>query len=229
MDFPLMDAMHKAFNEKEGGWSDGLMRLYDALANDHLYPNPHNMVVFPENHDVGRIFNILDNDLRKMKMITAYFATIRGIPQWYYGSELLMDGNGYDGHANIRHDFPGGWPGDQTNAFKSEGRTENQNEIFDYLSTILNYRKSSAAIHHGETLHFVPENNVYVYFRYLKTEAVMVILNNHNEESRTVEGDRFNEILSKYQKGKDIVTNEELNSLEKFNIEAKSAKIIELR
>ncbi len=229
MDFPLMDAMHKAFNEKGGGWSDGMMRLYDALANDHMYPNPHNLVVFSENHDVGRIYHLLENDLRKMKMMTAYVSTIRGVPQWYYGSELLMDGNGYDGHANIRHDFPGGWPGDEINAFTREGRTDEQNEIFDFLSTILKYRKNSEAIHHGETLHFVPENDVYVYFRYLDNEAVMVMLNNAEEDSRSVSGDRFNEILSKYSSGKNILTGEKLSSLENFEIDAKSAIIIELK
>jgi len=229
MDFPLMDAMHIAFNEKGGGWSDGLIRLYNVLASDHLYPDINNMLVFPENHDVGRIYTILEEDLRKMKMITAFFATIRGIPQWYYGSEILMTGNGYDGHAHIRHDFPGGWPGDEINAFTSEGRTDEQNEMVDYLSKILNFRKNSKAIHHGKTLHFVPENNVYVYFRYLDDEAVMVILNNSDNEARTISGKRFDEILSKYSRGIDVLTGENLSTLDSFKTDAKSAKIIELK
>ena len=229
MDFPLMDAMHIAFNEKGGGWDDGLIRLYNVLASDHLYPDLNNMLIFPENHDVGRIYTILQEDLRKMKMITAFFATIRGIPQWYYGSEILMTGNGYDGHAHIRHDFPGGWPGDEINAFTKEGRTDEQNEMVDYLSTILNFRKNSKAIHHGKTRHFVPENNVYVYFRYLEDEAVMVILNNSDNEARTISGKRFDEILSQYSKGVDVLTGENLSELDSFKIDAKSAKIIELK
>ncbi|MDK2841052.1 MAG: neopullulanase [Anaerophaga sp.] len=229
MDFPLMDAMHIAFNERGGGWSDGLMRLYNVLASDHLYPDINNMLVFPENHDVGRIYTILEEDLRKMKMITAFFATIRGIPQWYYGSEILMTGNGYDGHAHIRHDFPGGWPGDEINAFTSEGRTDEQNEMVDYLSKILNFRKNSKAIHHGKTRHFVPENNVYVYFRYLDNEAVMVILNNSDNVARTLSGKRFDEILSRYNNGTDILTGKKLSAFDSFKIDAKSAKIIELK
>lgn len=228
MDFPLMDAMHVAFNEDGGGWSDGLMRLYDVLANDHLYPDIHNLMVFPENHDVGRIYNVLNNDMKSLKMVTAFFATVRGIPQWYYGSELLMDGNGYEGHANIRHDFPGGWPGDEVNAFTPEGRTEEQNEIFDYLSKIMNYRKNSVPIHHGETTHFVPENNVYVYFRHLDDQAVMVLLNNSDEEARTVSGERFTEVLSNYSEGMDVMTGESVSSFETFDIPAKTARIIEL-
>nr|WP_306305855.1 cyclomaltodextrinase C-terminal domain-containing protein [Marinilabilia salmonicolor] len=160
-------------------------------------------------------------------MVTAFFATVRGIPQWYYGTELLMDGNGYEGHAHIRHDFPGGWDGDDVNAFTREGRTDEQNEIFDYLTKILNYRKTSEAIQHGKTLHFVPENNVYVYFRYLDDQAVMVLLNNSNDENRTVNGERFDEILSKYSNGKDIMTGEAV-TFENFEVPSKSARIIEL-
>lgn len=228
MDFPLMDAMHKAFNEKGGGWMDGLMRLYNVLADDHLYPDVNNMLVFPENHDVGRIFTILNNDIRKLKMATAFVATVRGIPQWYYGTEILMSGNGYEGHANIRQDFPGGWPGDSTNAFTPAGRTNQQNEMVNYLTKILNFRKYSKPIHHGKTLHFIPENNVYVYFRYLDDEAVMVILNNSEDEKRTISGDRFAEILNRYSKGKDILSGQTLDTLDSFDIEAKSARIIEL-
>ena len=229
MDFPLMDAMHLAFNEKGGGWSDGLMRLYNVLADDFIYADIQNILVFPENHDVGRIFNILNKDLNSLKMVTALTGTIRGIPQWYYGTELLMDGNGYEGHSHIRHDFPGGWPGDETNAFTRKGRTKDQNEIYDYLKTILEYRKTSKPIHYGKTLHFVPQNNVYVYFRYLEDQAVMVMLNNSNDESRTIEGDRFMEILEKYNSGKDIMTGKKVSSLERFDIPAKSARIIELK
>ncbi|MFO8000499.1 MAG: glycoside hydrolase family 13 protein [Marinilabilia sp.] len=229
MDFPMMDAIHAAFNEEGGGWSDGLMRLYDVLANDHLYPSPHNLVVFPENHDAGRIYTILDEDLDKLKMATAFIASVRGIPQWYYGTEILMTGKGEESHADIRDDFPGGWPGDDTNAFTSEGRTPEQNEMVDFLSKILNFRKNSTAIHEGETLHFIPEDQVYVFFRYLDNEAVMVMLNNDEEEARTVTSDRFSEIITEYNQGEDILSGDELSSLEEFEIEAKSARIIELK
>lgn len=229
MDFPLMDAMHLAFNEKGGGWSDGLMRLYNVLADDFIYADIQNILVFPENHDVGRIYNILNKDLNSLKMVTAFTGTMRGIPQWYYGTELLMDGNGYEGHSHIRHDFPGGWPGDDTNAFTREGRTDDQNEIYDYLKQILEYRKTSKPIHFGETTHFVPQNNVYVYFRHLEDEAVMVMLNNSSNESKTIEGERFMEILKKYNSGKDIMTGQAVSSFDSFDIPAKSARIIELK
>lgn len=228
-DFPLMDAIHAAFNEEGGGWSDGLMRLYNSLANDHLYPSPKNMLIFPENHDAGRIYTILEEDIDKLKMVTAFTATVRGIPQWYYGSEILMTGKGHESHADIRNDFPGGWPGDETNAFVPEGRTSKQNEMVNYLTKLLNFRKDSKAIQEGKTLHFVPEDHVYVYFRHLEDEAVMVMLNNAEEESRTIGADRYREILSRYNTGKDVISDKTLTSLDEFEIPAKSAKIIELK
>jgi glycosidase len=229
MDFPIMHAVQTAFCKKENETNDGLMQLYNSLANDHVYPEPQNMVVFSENHDAGRIYTILNNDLQKMKMTTAFLATVRGIPQWYYGSEILMEGIGYKSHADIRDDFPGGWPNDTTNAFKREGRTEKQNEMIDYLSAVFNYRKQSKVIHHGKTLHFIPENNVYVYFRYLDDDAIMVILNNAENESRNISANRYSEILSKYSSARDILSNKKLTSLESFEIEPKSAMIIELK
>jgi glycosidase len=229
MDFPIMHAVQTAFCKKENETNDGLMQLYNSLANDHVYPEPQNMVVFSENHDAGRIYTILNNDLQKMKMTTAFLATVRGIPQWYYGSEILMEGIGYKSHADIRDDFPGGWPNDTTNAFKREGRTEKQNEMIDYLSAVFNYRKQSKVIHHGKTLHFIPENNVYVYFRYLDDDAIMVILNNAENESRNISANRYSEILSKYSSARDILSNKKLTSLERFEIEPKSAMIIELK
>ena len=228
MDFPLADAIGRAFNEEEG-WSNGLMRLYDVLADDHLYRYPMDMVVFAENHDLGRMFYFFNNDLKKMKMAIAFLGTVRGIPQWYYGSELLMDGDGYEGHAEIRKDFPGGWAGDSVNAFTAQGRTAEQNEAFKYLKKVLNYRKTSDVLQYGKTLHFIPSNDVYVYFRYFEDEAVMVVLNNHDEETRKLETSRFAEILSQYTRGTDVISGQKINDLTTISIPAKSALIIELR
>lgn len=228
MDFPLADALAQAFNEDEG-WSSGLIRIYDVLADDHLYRYPMDMVVFAENHDLGRLFHFLNNDINKMKMAIAFLGTVRGIPQWYYGSEIIMDGNGYEGHANIRKDFPGGWQGDATNAFTAQGRSEEQNIVFDYLKKVLNYRKSSNVLQYGKTLHFIPGDGVYVYFRYIDDEAVMVLLNNNEEDAKDIDTSRFSEITSKYTRGIDIVSGKKINTLNTLTIPAKSALIIELR
>lgn len=228
MDFPMMEAIQKAFNENDT-WSEGLARLYDVLADDFLYTNPNNLVVFAENHDNARIFEYYNKDIRKFKMAMTYVATVRGIPQIYYGSEILKTGNGFRGHSEIRTDFPGGWPKDSANSFLSSGRTELQNEAVNHMTKLYQYRRNHAVLQNGKLVHFIPENNVYVYFRILNDEAVMVVFNNHDTEKRAFDTQRFNEILSKYKSGVNIVTGEGYSSLHSLTIEAKSTLVIELK
>ncbi len=227
MDFPMQDAIKKAFNE-EDSWGQGMERLYNTLADDHLYPNPLNMVVFPDNHDEGRILHSLDNDIEKLKMALAYSATTRGILQIYYGTELLMNGDGLKGHANIRKDFPGGWSKDSINAFIKEGRTAEQNQVFNYIKKLLNFRKQSDALKFGKTLHFIPEGGIYVYFRYTDNDCVMVILNNNNS-AKKLDTSRFSEKLQEYSEGTNVITGRSINNLKLVNIKAKSALVIQLK
>ncbi len=226
MDFPMQDAIKKAFNE-EDTWKQGLSRLYNTLADDHLYPNPLNLVVFPDNHDEGRIYEFLGKDKDKLKMALAYAASTRGILQIYYGTEILMDGDGYKGHGKIRKDFPGGWAKDSINAFVKEGRSPEQNDVFNYLKKLLNYRKTSEALKVGKTLHFIPADGIYVYFRYTDEDCVMVILNN-NKVAKKVNTTRYSEKLSKYSKGTNVITGRVVNDLNLINIKAKSAIVIQL-
>jgi glycosidase len=227
MDFPLMDAIQNAFAEKDST-GNGIFRLYDVIADDYLFPNTDNLVVFGENHDIGRIYTFLGSDIRNYKMAMAIITTIRGIPQIYYGSEILMEGEKLkNGDADIRKDFPGGWTNDSLNLFLKEGRNDLQNEAFNYLSKLLNYRKSSKVLQNGKLIHFIPENGVYVYFRILGPKSIMVILNN-SKRKKILDTSRFNEILSKYKSGKEIISDSTINDLNKINILAKSALIIEL-
>jgi neopullulanase len=226
-DFPLMEALRRGLNEKES-WDDGLMRLYDILADDHLYPNPNNLVTFAENHDIGRLMFFLNEDVRKFKMAMAFLATTRGTPQLYYGTEILMSGNGFDGHSHIREDFPGGWPGDKTNAFTAIGRTAAQNEAWNYMSMVFNYRKNNPVLHNGRLLHYIPMDEIYVYFRLLGDKGVMVVLNNSDDKAKTINTKRFAEALEGFTKGKDIETGKTIDDLTNIDVPAKSALIIEL-
>jgi len=227
MDFPVQEAIGKAFNEK-AGWDTGLMRLYDVLADDHLYPEPFNMVIFGENHDVGRLLHLLNGNVESMKMAITFLATTRGIPQLYYGSEILMDGNGFDGHANIRLTMPGGWAGDKVNVFDQAGRTTLQNDMVNHTAKLFSYRKANPVLHYGKLLHFIPQDDVYVYFRYDDSKAVMVILNN-NDSEKVVDGEHYGEFLSRYVSGTDILTQKDVGSLKSIAVKAKSSMVIELR
>ena len=226
-DFPMYFALTAAFNENES-WTEGMARLYYILAQDFVYPDPNNLLVFPDNHDLNRYYESMGKDIRKYKMGLAFLLTTRGIPQIYYGTEILMDGQEHEGHGFIRKDFPGGWEGDITNAFKPEGRTEEQNEAYNFLSNLLNWRKDNDVIHNGELMHFLPEDGVYVLFRYSENKTVMIILNNNENDSKELKTDRFAEVIKDYTKGMDIITNLKLENLSTIEVPAKSTMIIEL-
>jgi glycosidase len=227
MDFTLHDALGTVFNEDDGTWDTGMVKVYDNFSNDFLYANPDNILVFAENHDTNRINEVYKNDFKKYKMTMALIATVRGIPQLYYGSEIGMGGDKDKGDADIRQDFPGGWEADENNAFIKEGRTELQNEYFDFTSKLFNWRKTNEAVHFGKMTHYIPENNVYVYFRYTDKKTVMVIMNNSND-SDTVKTIRFQENIKTYQNGKDILTGNTYNISTEIVIDRKSILILEL-
>jgi neopullulanase len=227
MDFTLHDAFGSVFNEDKAAWDKGMIKVYENFTNDFLYPNPNNLLTFIENHDTQR-FNHLYPDFKKYQMAITLIATIRGIPQLYYGSEIGMAGNKDKGDADIRQDFPGGWNDDTNNAFTKSGRTQMQNQYFDFTAKLLNWRKNKAVIHSGKTTHYVPENNVYVYFRYSDTESLMVIINN-NIEKKTLKTNRFQENTNQYKTGKDIFTNTTFDLKNEITIEAKAVLVLELK
>ncbi len=226
MDFTLHDAIGIAFNEDKHEWDKGIIRVYENFVNDFLYPEINNILVFAENHDTQRI-NQLYTDFKKYKMIMTLIATVRGIPQIYYGSEIGMKGDKNVGDGDIRRDFPGGWPTDTNNAFTNSGRTAEQQQYFEFTSKLFNWRKNKTVIHSGKTTQYIPENNVYVYFRHNETDKVMVIINNSNEK-QTINTKRFAENIQKSEKGTDIISGAELNLKTEITIDAKSALILEL-
>jgi len=227
-DFPLYYAIKDALNEEEG-WTSGLLKLYYVLAQDFLYADANKNVIFMDNHDLDRFYTSVGEDINKLKMGIAFLLTTRGIPMFYYGTEILTSGQEHKGHGHIRTDFPGGWASDKANAFTEKGRTKDQNEIFNFTKKIANWRQTNKAVTEGKLIHFLPENNTYVYFKYTENEAVMVILNNHNSESRTIDCSRFNEILKDYSSGKDIISDKKIDNFKEITISKKSAMIIELK
>lgn len=227
MDFTLHDAIGTVFNEDQASWDKGIIKVYENFTNDFLYPNSDNLLVFIENHDTQR-FNHLYPDFKKYQMAMTLISTIRGIPQIYYGSEIGMAGNKDKGDAEIRQDFPGGWNGDKNNAFTASGRTDVQKKYFDFTSKLLNWRKNKSVIHSGKTTHYIPENNVYVYFRYDEKESVMVIINN-NPDKQTIKTNRFLENIKNYKSGKDALGNASFDLKNDISIEGKSALILELK
>ena len=160
-------------------------------------------------------------------MAMTLIATVRGIPQTYYGSEIGMAGDKGKGDADIRQDFPGGWAGDTNNAFSKSERTEEQNKFFDFTSKLFQWRKGKSVIHSGKMTHYIPENNVYVYFRYNDKETVMVVINNA-AETKTFKTNRFQENIKNFKSGKDVLTGKAVDLKNEISLDGKSVLILEL-
>ena len=227
MDFPLQNALSVSLTEAEG-WASGLIRLYETLASDFLYPDPDNLVVFPDNHDMSRFFMQVGMDVDLFKLGIAFILTTRGIPQIFYGTEILMSHTEGNDHGHIRKDFPGGWEGDKINGFTGRGLTTRELEIKDYFKNLLNWRKNCTVIHEGKMTHFVPQDGVYVYFRHSNEGKVMVVLNKNVHET-ILELERFRELLDKGVKGRDVISGKEIVLNDEILLAPKTPMIIELQ
>lgn len=220
--FALRDGLTQNF-----GWDSGIMKLYYTVSQDRLYSDPKNNVIFMDNHDISRFFATVNRDMDKFKMAYAYLLTTRGIPQVYYGTELALDQTQFNGDGYKRADMLGGWPGDPRSVFTKEGRTPTENDIFGYVAKLTNWRKGSKAIHDGKMLHFLPENNIYTYFRYTENERVMIIMN-ANEQEVNHDLTKYIEMLDGYTKATNIMTEQQLSLDEKLKLPAKSVSIFKL-
>ena len=225
-DFALFAAVHEVFNEETPWWDQKMNKIYKVFQNDFVYANPHDLMVFLENHDTTRINEIVDFD--DYKLMTTLLATVRGVPQTYYGTEISMKGSKEKGDADLRKDFPGGWPDDSRSAFTSAGRTDVENKYFDFTARLFNWRKTEPIIHHGKTMHFAPQNEVYVYFRYTDNKTIMVVLN-ANDEDQTLNMQRFNQRIGNAQIGKDVFSKAVTPLTGQLPIPANSTKIISFK
>ncbi|MFY0696909.1 MAG: glycoside hydrolase family 13 protein [Balneola sp.] len=227
-DFQFAFAVRKAFNE-DFGWTEGLSQLYYVLSQDFLYSDPMMNVTFLDNHDMSRFFEHIGKREAEFKMALAWLMTTRGTPQIYYGTELMMGHENRGGDDEVwRQTMLGGFPNDSRSVFTKEGRTQKENEIHEYTKKLIHWRNSSPAIHEGKLVHFIPQDNVYVYFRVHKDQTVMVVMNN-SEENRTLERVRFAEILDKFKSGQNVMSNRTIDLSDDFSVDAKSTVILELK
>jgi glycosidase len=231
MDFPLTEAMRTALAPRERGdesRNNIFNEVYETLSLDYLYPDPSRLVLFEANHDMARLYSVVGEDIDRWKMDLAFVMTMPRIPQFYTGDELLMtsatkqrDDNSY------RHDFPGGWAGDKVNAFTGAGLTARQREAQEFVKKLVNWRKNSPVIHHGKLMHYGPENNTYVYFRYDEHKKVMVALNANDKET-VLDAARFHEMLSGAASGRDVLTGKSYALKDEIRLPAKSTLILEI-
>lgn len=221
----LFDGIQPAMNQ-DFGWTEGVNRLYTTLSNDFLYKNPMNNVIFLDNHDLTRFFSEVKEDVRKQKMGIAWLLTCRGIPQMYYGTEVLMKGekNPYDGW--VRLDFPGGWVGDKKNAFTQQGLTDDEKMVQGYTKKLANYRKNSSAIKTGKMMQYVPVDGLYVYFRYDHHQTVMCVMNTSNKEQK-IDFGNYTERTNGFTKAVNVESGTTFGN--QFHIPAKTMWVVELK
>ncbi|HEX6181041.1 MAG TPA: glycoside hydrolase family 13 protein [Chitinophagaceae bacterium] len=221
--YGILPALNQPF-----GWTEGVNRLYLTTTNDFVYKDPMKNCIFLDNHDMSRIYSQVNEDFDKYKMAIAWLLTFRGIPQLYYGTEILMAGTTHPTDAMVRFDFPGGWPGDTSNKFIAAGRTEKENNAFNYVRTLANFRKKSSAIKTGKMMQYVPENGAYVYFRYDAQQTVMCVMN-QNDGPVTLDLKRFSERMKDFTKAFDVATGNTFNLEQTLTVGGKYLLVMELR
>jgi neopullulanase len=216
----------KAVNEPFG-WTEGVNRLYQTLAQDFLYKNPMKQVIFLDNHDLTRWYSQVGEDILKHKMGLTWLLTARGIPQMYYGTEIAMAGSTHPNDGFVRLDFPGGWKNDGKNAFTQAGLSATEIEIQNYVKTLANFRKNASAITNGKLMQFAPEDGLYIYFRYDAKQTIMCIMNTSKEE-KLVELNRFSERTTGFSKYKNVINGVEAVLESGLQAPAQTVLVLEL-
>jgi neopullulanase len=226
-DFQLQYAIIDALNQ-DFGWTSGLTRLYYILAQDYLYDDPYQNVTFLDNHDLNRFYSVIGEDMNKFYLGMGFLLTTRGIPMIYYGTEILMpDSEKRTHHDKHREEFAGGWPGDEIDKFRQEGRTPEEQQAFAFTATLANFRKQSSALTTGKLMQFVPEAGVYVYFRYDEQQTVMVAMN-QNQEAKPLDSRRYAERMEGFSSARDIPTGQRYRDLGQLEVPGMGILVLEL-
>ena len=220
----LFNGIQPAMTEKYG-WNEGVTKLYTTLAQDIMYKDPMRNVIFLDNHDMTRFFSYVKEDVDKQKMGLEWLFTCRGIPQLYYGTEILMKGESNpDGW--VRLDFAGGWKGDKKNAFTGDNLTPQEKEVQDLVKKLGNFRKGASAIKTGKLMQYIPYDGLYVYFRYDAKQTILCAMNT-SEKDQTVNLDKYEERTKGFTKATDILTGNIITDRQ-FTIPSKKMWILEL-
>lgn len=226
MDFPLQALMNQAFDEETGEWGGGLYKLYDYQTQDLVYANPMNLLTFLDNHDTSRFAQTdeMAKNLKRYKQAMVFLLTTRGIPQIYYGTEILMTGDKGKGDGDLRKDFPGGWQGDTRNCFVKNGRTALENEAFEFTRQLLNWRKGNQVVGKGSLKHYSIQNGVYVYQREFNGKSVVIVMNG-TDDSKELDLTPYQEILPQ-ENAIDVLTGKSVNLNGKLRLDGRENLIL---
>jgi glycosidase len=224
-DFQLLWGITDALT-KDFGWDDGVTKLYTTLSQDFVYKDPTRNVVFLDNHDMSRFYSVVNENMDKYLSGLSWLLTTRGIPQIYYGDEIVTPGTTSPSDGYVRLDFPGGWKSDPANKFTIQGRTQKDQEIFQHLATLANFRKGSSALTTGKLMQYFPEDGVYVYFRYDDRQTIMVVMNTAKEEKK-INMSKYTERTKEFTQYKDVI-NKSVGPLNDFSLGSYKTVVYEL-
>ena len=227
LEYAMLAGLKEVGSPNATGWDNGAQRMYQALAQDAVYQDPTRNVTLLDNHDQNRFLSEVGDDLDKYKMGLTWLLTTRGIPSMYYGTEILMKNFKDPTDAEVRKDFPGGWAGDKEDKFTAAGRSARENEAFDFVKKLATYRRDHKVLHTGKLMQYLPQDGLYVYFRYDATGTVLVA-SNTTDKPATLPTARFTERMAGFSKARNVLTGESLSSLATLQLPAKTAVVLEL-
>ncbi|MBS0408209.1 MAG: cyclomaltodextrinase N-terminal domain-containing protein [Proteobacteria bacterium] len=205
---------------------NGVNSLYNTMSLDFLYEHPLTNLVFLDNHDMSRFYSVVDSSVAKQKMGLAWLFTTRGIPQLYYGTEILMGGKSYPHDGDVRLDFPGGWKGDKKNAFTGNGLTADEKNVQQYTKILADYRKQTSALRTGKLMQYIPSNGLYVYFRYDEKNTIMCVMNT-DKDAKNISFSNYTERTKNFSSAIEITTGNKL--LQTFSIPAQTMWVLQLK
>lgn len=225
MDFSFYDKINQAKREDTDGFNTGLNRIYNNFVYDYLYPNPSSVMAFIENHDTDRFLGN-GKDSTALKQALAILLTATRIPQLYYGTEVLMNGTKEVTDGNVRKDFPGGFPGDEHNAFTAEGRTRAENAMFTWLSRLLHWRQGNDVIIKGKQTQFTPYNGIYVIARQYGGKTVLTVVNG-TKKAAAMAVKRYAEVIGSNTTAKDVLTGKTVSLSDDVQMAPREVMILE--
>lgn len=202
-DFALCDAIRFYLSGEKN-----IYPVYETIAQDIVYSNPDNLLVFFDNHDIERAMLVAKGNIDKFKIALDLVLFARGIPVFFYGTEIGIFGG--EKHGELRQPFPGGFVGDERNAFNEKERTEAEKEIFNYLQELLRLRKNYPVLSKGKLRHIYPADNIYFLIKELGDESAVVIINS-SENDRLFQPWQLKIFLPGFNLLLNLKSNEEIN------------------
>jgi neopullulanase len=180
LDFPLFYPIRHAFAEGKD-----VREVAQALAKDYLYTNPDMLVTLLGGHDDGRFMSEKGATIAGLKLANTFVLTTRGVPQLYYGDEIAMEG---DDEPTTRRDFPGGFAGDERNAFTRQGRAAAEQDLFEYVRKVVRLHTELEPLRRGALVNLRVAAQQYAYARITDSSSVIVVINNDTKPA-TIEFD----------------------------------------